>query len=359
MRGSLLVIHAMKTFPLRALRTVAFAVSIIAAKRGRIQHRNLLGCADVETTTPIREDNRFWIASMTKKFAGASIMTLVGDGVQSSRIFRLLDPHDTLPRIRKPTHSHRPGFSLAELLAVVAIIAILVALLLPGISSARERGRRAVCLAQMRQLGLAAIGYAHDNGDVLPPATATNRPKGAPLYLPLIGTNTQQFLLRYLGNSNVFDCPNLRPVFTQSHSNDWRWPESKYELQIGYFYLGARPEAPWYGVQEPVRETWASPQNLREPLDLPVFTDLSYVAACVKRIVIAHGRRGVVAWEDPDIFQPDPWRTYARARNDLIGGTHHARVDGSVVWILPSQVRFRRGAREEPDLDNNTCVGLW
>jgi CubicO group peptidase (beta-lactamase class C family) len=55
-------------------------ISIIADKTGKVHYKNLEGYADVETKTPMREDNIFWIASMTKMFAGASIMMLVDEG---------------------------------------------------------------------------------------------------------------------------------------------------------------------------------------------------------------------------------------------------------------------------------------
>jgi CubicO group peptidase (beta-lactamase class C family) len=59
---------------------VAGIIGIIADKTGNIHYKNLLGYADVEAKKPISEDNVFWIASMTKMFAGASIMMLVDEG---------------------------------------------------------------------------------------------------------------------------------------------------------------------------------------------------------------------------------------------------------------------------------------
>jgi len=59
---------------------LAGVIGIIADKSGKIHYRNILGYADVEGKQPISEDNVFWIASMTKMFAGASIMMLVDEG---------------------------------------------------------------------------------------------------------------------------------------------------------------------------------------------------------------------------------------------------------------------------------------
>src|SRR6478609_3630910 len=57
------------------------------------------------------------------------------------------------------TSRHRRGFTLIELLVVIAIIAVLIALLLPAVQAAREAARRAQCVNNLKQIGLALHSY--------------------------------------------------------------------------------------------------------------------------------------------------------------------------------------------------------
>ena len=61
-----------------------------------------------------------------------------------------------------PVPNRRQAFTLIELLVVIAVIAILAALLLPSLSSARDTSRKAGCISNLRQVGLAIQMYAHD-----------------------------------------------------------------------------------------------------------------------------------------------------------------------------------------------------
>jgi len=64
-------------------------------------------------------------------------------------------------------HPKRRGFTLVELLVVIAIIAVLIGLLLPAVQSAREAARRTACQTSMRQVGMATLNF-HDARQHLP-----------------------------------------------------------------------------------------------------------------------------------------------------------------------------------------------
>src|SRR3954469_21199220 len=66
------------------------------------------------------------------------------------------------------------GFSLIELLLVIAIVALLAALLLPAISKGYARGKRTKSLANLKQLGIGFHAFAHDHNDKFPTQVSTN-----------------------------------------------------------------------------------------------------------------------------------------------------------------------------------------
>lgn len=68
------------------------------------------------------------------------------------------------------------GFTLVELLVVIGIIAVLIGILLPALSKAREQGNRAKCMANLKQMATAAMNYAANNRGAFPYHVAWNDP---------------------------------------------------------------------------------------------------------------------------------------------------------------------------------------
>jgi prepilin-type N-terminal cleavage/methylation domain-containing protein len=100
----------------------------------------------------------------------------------------------SVPRFETARIRNR-GFTLVELLVVIAIIGVLVSLLLPGVQAAREAARRAQCLNNVRQIGLALHNY-HDACKVFPPGANTLK-DGKP------GHSWSGLLLPYLEEANI------------------------------------------------------------------------------------------------------------------------------------------------------------
>lgn len=107
----------------------------------------------------------------------------------------------------------RKAFSLAELLVVVGIIAVLIALLLPALSRAREQARRVACQSNMRQLSWAFISYAQAHNGWFPaPANVAREQAEDWLYWQPWRDVTESQIYKYLGSTvEVLRCPSGPP----------------------------------------------------------------------------------------------------------------------------------------------------
>ena len=111
-------------------------------------------------------------------------------------------------RVARPVEPRR-AFTLIELLVVIAIIAILAAMLLPALSSAKQRAWTTSCNSNLHQIGLGMRMFADDNNENYP-ESGTTIYWGATDTVPPVGSGKASWMeqiFSYTGNTNVYRCP--------------------------------------------------------------------------------------------------------------------------------------------------------
>ena len=124
---------------------------------------------------------------------------------------------------------HRRAFTLIELLVVIAIIAVLIALLLPAVQAAREAARRAQCINNLKQLGLAMQNY-HSGYNSFPVGFLYNY--NPPTVGILAGTPGFHYawsilaqMTPFLEQTNVYNAANFNWPFAQGPAGGYAiWP---------------------------------------------------------------------------------------------------------------------------------------
>ncbi len=207
----------------------------------------------------------------------------------------------------------RDGFTLIELGIVIAITAILAALILPALASAKERSRRTACKSNQHQFYLACAMYADDNNQYLPKAI-DNHGYYSTLW---VSDPTYQAFTDYTSDYRVLYCPNI------VLGSEPRYTESKGYL-IGYNYLG--------NVDPPTEkgpDVVVSPRRMTDDPNITLLADANYFGGQDKLKIAPHTISGAAVANKTSITRNLPGKTSA----DLgaVGG-NVGTLDGAINW---------------------------
>ncbi len=234
---------------------------------------------------------------------------------------------------------------------VIAIIAILASLLLPALSSAKERARRANCLNRVRQFTLTTHLYAGDQEEMLPDGGTDNRNK-TDTHTAILATPMREALSKYSGDVRIFDCPSVERWMERGEG--WR-THLDYGFAIGYHYLGGHTNTPWEPLGPVGTNTWISPQKTTDDPTLVLVADLNVFCYSFQRILAPHCATGPLI-RDEGYFESNPNAVDETPRDIGAQGGNVGLLDGSVRWKPVHQMRPYRASQL---WEQDGAFGLW
>ncbi len=205
--------------------------------------------------------------------------------------------------------SRRTAFTLVELLVVMGIISVLIAILLPAMSKAREQAKSVQCLSNLRQIGLGILQYAGDYQYRIPQDISYRTPSDGRWWYEFY--DGSYGYRDYLPARSVYACPKMEPA-----------SRSYYGMYHAHVF------APKYAFTA-VSDGWASFRGIQlsavpQPADFALIFDTA-------KVLDGYATMGAADWFSDRAYQGTEtravWMAHPSGANALFADGHAETCD--------------------------------